>query len=1308
MESGSACGASPTIRSSVAKTLDFSAAVNTPHHLVARDERLDTMTIPGDETDAQVPLPDEAQPDEAQPDEAQPDDAVRFPIVGVGASAGGLEAFSQLMAALPADVGMAFVLVQHLDPDHASALTEILSRTSKLPVSQIYDGALVCISQVYVIPPNTELTLVDGALRMAPRRASMPHRSIDTFFESLARHHGEMAVGVVLSGTATDGTIGLEAIKAAGGITFAQDDSAKFTSMPRSAVAAGCVDLVLSPSEMAKELTRIAQHPLIAGQSLLGGEGDDTPSDGEGYQRVLALLRSHTGVDFALYKPSTIHRRIARRLVISRQRSLNEYASFLRGNTTELDALYADALIHVTSFFRNAETFEVLQQKILPELLLQPGDDPLRFWVVGCSTGQEPYSIAMAFLEAADSAEHVRTLQIFATDLNEPVLEKARLGVYAKSAVAGISPGRLQRFFVEADGSYRISKAVRDMVLFARQNLLVDPPFSRVDLISCRNVLIYLEPSAQKKVMPTFHYALKPGGFLILGASESIGGSTELFQTVDGKHKVYAKKAGDNVVLPSLLRSRRGESPPATPTLPPALRDVPEVMRIEQSAQREADRMSVARFAPPGVIVNAEFHVMQFRGKTSAFLEPPMGGATFDVLKMAREGLMLPLRSALHEAMSESITVRKDIQLKREGQTCRVNVEVIPLKNARERSFLILFEDAEAAGSEPVSRLARTTRAASPDELSRITDLETELSETREYLQSLNEEVQTTNEEFQASNEEVQSANEELQSANEELETSKEELESTNEELTTVNEELSRRNVELHRLNNDLLNLQAASQVAIVLLSSELKIRRFGLHAQQLFDLVAGDLGRPIAHLRHHLVVGCARTPLDLEALCAEVLSSLREEERDVRDKAGRWYSLRVRPYMTVDGKADGAVIVLMDTDALKRNERALHESEALLSLEDKRKNEFLAMLGHELRNPLSALTHGLDLLGHARGDEARAEQLRQMMVRQTQRIGGLLDQLLDLARVVSGKIELSLSAIDLADVIRTALETMRPLIETHRQRVTLVLPKERTAMVMGDAMRLAQVIENLVTNSAKYTQEGGQIWVTLETVGADARIRVRDDGSGMSSELLPHIFDLFTQAPRTLERAQGGIGLGLTLVQSLVEMHHGHVTASSPGLGQGSEFIITLPRLIERRLEGATSQAPIARPKMRPLRILVVDDEPELGEMFVEVLKLEGHEAQVATDGPAALNLARSFRPDAALLDLGLPGMDGYELAMRLRQEHGDSTPLLIAVTGYQRDAARLKGAGFDHHLIKPLEIGKLTALLASWDATKQATVKP
>jgi two-component system CheB/CheR fusion protein len=1247
--------------------------------------------------------------DDAAVQRGEPRSGAPFPIVGIGASAGGLEAFTHLLAALPPDTGMGFVLVQHLDPDHQSALTQILSRATSLPVREITNDEVVQANHIYVIPPDTNLSIAGGVLKIRAReRSRVPHRSIDAFFESLALDQRERAVGVVLSGTANDGTIGLEAIKAEGGITFAQDNSAKHDSMPRSAIAAGCVDLVLSPADIARELARIAGHPYVAGQPLLiGAEGGGTLATGQdargasnGYRRILSLLRTHSGVDFSLYKPTTIGRRIARRLLLSKQATLSDYAGFLRGNAEEIDALYSDVLIGVTSFFRNPETFDVLERKIVPELLRQRGDDPLRFWVVGCSTGQEAYSIAMTLVEAAEKAARMRKLQIFATDVNDALLEKARRGLYAKSLVADITPLRLRRFFVETEGGYRVSKTLRDMVIFARQNLIADPPFSRMDLVSCRNLLIYLEASGQKKAIPSFHYALKPGGYLLLGASESVGSFTHHFDPTDRKHKIYVKKPASILALHLPDKEDRDEAavprPRAAIERPGA--QPPEGPRGELNAQREADRITVSQFAPAGVLVNSELQVLQFRGATGAFLEPPTGKPSFDVLKMARGGLMLPLRSAINQARKQNKTARvENVGVKRSGKTHRVNLEVIPLKNLRERCFLILFEEVQRTSGGRASldaEPARADRAPGDEKSKRIAELETELSETREYLQSMQEQLETANEEFQAANEEVQSANEELQSSNEELETSKEELESTNEELTTVNEEMSNRNVELNRLNDDLVNLLTAGRVAIVLLGRDLGIRRFDPQAEKQFALLAGDVGRPIGHIRHELVLGDAtRTPLDLDGLCAEVVSIGREQDREVRDTGGRWYSLRVRPYLTLDNKVDGAVIVLVDIDTLKRSQQALSET-------DRRKDEFVAMLGHELRNPLSALSHAIDLLGRVPGDRQRSEELRGLMVRQTQRIGTLLDQLLDIARLTSGKVVLSKECIDLADVVRTAVETVGPLVEARKHLLTLSLPPEGSAIVLGDAVRLAQVVENLLTNASKYTNEGGRIAVTLKSDDDKAQIIVGDTGTGMSAELLPHVFEVFMQASQTLERAMGGLGLGLPLVKRLVEMHEGYVAASSPGLGQGSEFVVTLPRLLEGRPKQRPEGEPaLAKPEVRPRRILVVDDEAEMAVLFAGLLEANGHQTLVVHDGRSALAAVRSFGPDVVILDLGLPEMDGYEIARRIREEHADEKLLLIAATGYQKNDARLKQAGFDQHLIKPLDMQRLAALIAGLD---------
>ncbi|MDB6140856.1 MAG: two-component hybrid sensor and regulator, partial [Verrucomicrobiaceae bacterium] len=886
--------------------------------------------------------------------------AATFPIVGVGASAGGLEAFRELLKHLPVDTGMGFVLVQHLDPQHESALPQLLSRNTTMLVIEVTNDLRVAPNCIYVIPPNTCMAIAGGLLKLSPRlKDRSAARSIDFFFEALAQDQREHAIGVVLSGTATDGTIGLEMIKAEGGVTFAQDASAKYDSMPRSAVAAGCVDLVLSPQQIALELARIAKHPYIlhapgpdmpelqagadrkadqqvaAEKSLeLGGHGmprsvsrrakteaapPETQSQAkDGFNKVLHLLHGHCGVDFSLYKWSTIQRRVARRVVLNKQQTVDDYALFLKDNSKELDSLYSDVLISVTSFFRNPEAFDTLKRKVFPRLLAQrERDEAVRIWVLGCSTGQEAYSLAMTFAEAAADASGSPKLQIFATDLNEALLDKARAGLYAKSLAQDVSPERLRRFFVEEEGGYRVSKSIREQVVFARQNVISDPPFSRMNLITCRNLLIYLEPDLQKQIMPAFHYALKPGGFLFLGASESIGTFTELFAPADKKQKIFSKKAAPTpafrLPLPGERTTLSGRGLRSSLLLPQG--SAPSgSLSGEINAQREADRVSVSHFAPPGVLINAEGQVLQFRGATGAYLQPPRGKASFDLLKMAREGLMLPLRAAIAKALREKKPVRREgVRIMQNGVASIITLQIIPLRNLKEPCLLILFEDAEAPAA--LRSQHRELPAGKREVTSRIVELERELAETRDYLQSIQEQNDVANEELQVSSEEVQSANEELQSMNEELQTSKEELESTNEELITINDEMVNRNAEMGRLNADLNNLQFGIHTAILLLSGDLTIRRFTAPAEKIFNLQASDIGRGFGSLRHNLDLP------GLELLLLDVMSTMNMFERDVRDHAGRWYSLCARPYLTLDKKIDGVVLVLSDIDALKHSE---------------------------------------------------------------------------------------------------------------------------------------------------------------------------------------------------------------------------------------------------------------------------------------------------------------------------------------------------------------------------------------------------
>ncbi len=640
--------------------------------------------------------------------ESQPFRNGPFPIVGIGASAGGLDAFTQLLKHLPTDTGMGFVLVQHLDPDHESALAQILSRVTSMPVREVANELRIAPNHVYIIPPNTGMATVQGVLKLhrRPTRRA-PHHSIDFFFDSLARDQRECAIGVILSGTASDGTLGMEAIKAEGGITFAQDESARYDSMPRSAIASGCVDFVLSPENIAKELARIARHPYVAGQPIgsafspaegqkkKGEESAEQRSRGKnGLEKILLLLRNQFGVDFSLYKSKTVHRRINRRMLLNKVDRPEAYANLLRDNPKELASLYSDMLISVTSFFRNPAAFEVLKEKVFPKIIRQQHDKPLRIWVPGCSTGQEAYSIAMSFVEFSEQAGQARTVRLFATDVNEAVLDKGRSGLYGKSLVQDLSPYRLRRFFVEENGDYRVAKFLREMVVFARQNLLTDPPFSHLDLVSCRNQLIYLEHASQQKILAMLHYALKPGGFLFLGEAESIGSEAELFETVDKKHKIYSKKPGLTAHLHFVPRHPADKNEIRTPEPPVAQEGFPNHV----DTQREADRVTLKRFAPPSVLIDGRLQVLQFRGETGLFLKPPSGSANFDVLKMAREGLALPLRTAIKKAQQEKQVVRREgVRVQNRGIRM-VNLEVIPLTHFKERCCLIFFEEAMKGG----------------------------------------------------------------------------------------------------------------------------------------------------------------------------------------------------------------------------------------------------------------------------------------------------------------------------------------------------------------------------------------------------------------------------------------------------------------------------------------------------------------------------------------------------------------------------------------------------------------------------------
>ncbi|TMI35764.1 chemotaxis protein CheR [Candidatus Bathyarchaeota archaeon] len=1115
----------------------------------------------------QVSLPAEStkrKSEEVPIDEQARDES--FPIVGIGASAGGLEAFTQLLRELPSDVNMALVLVQHLDPTYKSMLTELLSRTTNLTVLEVTDGVRVKPRHVYVIPPNTAMTISERVLHLTPRiEVDGKHMPIDHFLLSLAKDQKSRAIGVILSGTSMDGIQGLRAIKDEGGITIAQDEqSAKYYDLPRSAVAAGCVDLVLRPEDIAQELVKLSRHPYVPYLETEGAENLLPQSD---LEKIFGLLRKATKVDFADYKHATIKRRILRRMLILKTEKMEDYLKYLQTNPGELGSLFQDILISVTGFFREPETFEALKHEIFPSILKnRSADDAIRVWVPGCSTGEEVYSLAISLVEYLDHSRVHPSIQIFATDVNEAVLEKARQGVYAASA--SISAERLRRFFVPTNGSIQVSKPIRRMCVFAKQDVTADPPFSKLDLIVCRNLLIYLGLALQRKLLPIFHYSLKPTGFLVLGDFETVGEFDNIFKLADKRLKIYSKKpvaTRTPLDFSSRYIAARGEQVDE----PGASRQA-ESRAPEQEIFKEADRILLTKYSPASAIVNGDLEIVQFRGRTGAFLEPAPGKASLNILKMARQGLMTDLRLALDKAKKSGETVRRDaIEIRSDGKYLNVNLEVVPLKtHTGYPCFLVAFEEALPNPAPSISRgRARGEKSGKErrTEDLKIVRLQQELSATKDYLQSIIEDKEAANEELKAANEEIQSSNEELQSTNEELETAKEELQSTNEELTTVNEELQNRNLELTQAHNDMTNLNAGANVPILMMGSDLRLRSWGPLSEKLFNLKASDLGRSIFDINLDL-----QTP-DLKGTIEEVVAQDVDKELEVRGPHGRWFLVRIRPYRTADNKIEGAVLAFVDIDRIKQVEEELRaRSEHLEDLVEERTmmlsnttrmaaiGETAGMVGHDLRNPLQTIINTIHL--------AR-ESMKMDEVSPTER-HLRLERALDTIREQADFMNKIVS--DLQDYARQTKPTfveydMQTLINETLSSISISKAVEVSSTVEPDLPKLnvdpsllRRAFTNIVTNALQAMPDGGKLRIKAWRSEKLATVSFQDTGKGISEDVKAKMFSpLFT----TKEK---GVGLGLAVTRRLVESHRGEIKVTSK-LGEGTTFTVEIPLDLRR-----------------------------------------------------------------------------------------------------------------------------------------------
>ena len=1337
-----------------------------------------------------------------------------FPVVGVGASAGGLESLSQLLQGLSSQPGLAVVVVQHLDPHYESQLSSILQAHTPLCVVDATHGQKVQPDHVYVIQPNTQVAIADGVLSVTVRPdGRQPHYPIDHFLRSLATVQGPYAVGVILSGTGSDGTLGIGEIKAAGGVSFAQDEaSAQYPDMPRNAVASGAVDLVLPPGEIGARLATLPQAP------YLRSADERVPASAESsdqFARVLAALQKTSGVDFSQYRDTTIKRRAARRMLLRGFTTAAAYAEFVERDSAEADALFRDVLINVTSFFRDPEMFEDLKRDVFPQIAEHDAHGrPIRVWVPGCSTGQEPYSIAIALVEYLEGIHSQRAIQIFATDLGDAAsLERARAGIYPESIEADLSPERLRRFFVKEERTYRITKAIREMCVFARQNVTVDPPFSHVDLITCRNVLIYMSPPLQERLLPIFHFALNRGGYLVLGVAEAAGSSSDLFELINRTQKIYRRREG--VPRPQ-LNFMSDEWLAATPQARPRPGG-----HGPADVQREADRVLLNRYAPPCVLVNEQFEIQHFRGRTTPFLETPAGQPTTNILRMAREGLFMELRSALTEAKAgRAPIVREGLRVLDQGSALPYTLRILPVNppGTEELSLLVLFETTALPWAHHVTDLTPIGDAERDLEW-----LRRELASSQQYVQTVVDQHDIVTQDLRAAHEEVLSSNEELKSTNEELETTKEELQSANEELTTVNEQYQLRNRELGALTDDLENFISSADLPMVMVGRDLCIRRVTPAATRAFNVLPSDVGRSIDHIKFSLTVD------DIRPVIHTVVTTLRPWHHEATDRDGRWWLLRVQPFRTGDNRIDGATIVAVDIDLIKRSQdlaeerdyaraivhtvreplavldaeccvglaneafyalfrttpeqvegRSLWESaqgvwtdhsvrsrllatcrgkESITNLEievtlgdqgrrvlvlnaapivrsdrptrlllaiedvtnaraaetlridaetlrqvDRRKDEFLGILAHELRNPLAPMRFALELMRRAAGPSAKTDRQLQVLDRQVTHMVRIIDDLLDVSRITQGKLELRKEMVSLSSIVHGAIELCRPAVAAAQHQLKVSLPAE-AVMLRADPVRLTQMLVNVLNNAVKFTPRGGHIYVIAETVGEapehpdQVRIRIRDDGIGIAPELRPKIFDMFTQGDRSLERTRGGLGVGLTLVRNLAQLHGGSVDVRSEGVDSGTEVILDLPIEPPAHSAAHESKAASSVTSARSLRILVADDNEDGREMMQYFLESEGHTVAMASDGPSALAAVEKFRPEVAILDIGMPGLNGYKVAEQIRHANRHQSLTLVALSGLgqEEDKRQATEAGFDVHFTKPVDIPALNRLLAS-----------
>jgi two-component system CheB/CheR fusion protein len=1319
-------------------------------------------------------------------------------IVGVGASAGGLEALEAMFGAMPPDTGMAFVVQQHLSPDFESRMQELLARATRLRVVTVTEGTKLVADTVYLAPPNKEMMLSGDVLLLTERDARQVFTlPIDHFFRSLAQEAGARAIGVILSGTGSDGRRGVHAIHEQGGSVIAQTpESAKFDGMPKSAIATGVVDAIIDPEDIGAALLH---HREQSEGARLSYVREPDPDEDGGLAAIVQLLRSEYGIDFAHYKLSTVLRRIERRLGMGSTDDLAAYAEHLRGNPTELSALYRDLLIGVTRFFRDPEAFEAIEREVIGGLLDKYGpDEEIRVWVAGCATGEEAYSLAILFDEAARARDRRITLKLFATDVHRASLEIASEGRYPEEALEGMRADRKARYFQAENGEYRVIKDIRQWVVFACHNVIADAPFTRVDLVTCRNLLIYFQLQAQKRALSLFHFALRTDGHLWLGPAETPSPLAEELDEVDRHWRIYRKRR--DIRLTTALRTS-AISPGRSPR--ELLRTHAMPTRTVPNARLLSSYDALLRiFMPASVLVDDALNVLHVFSGAERFLKVAEGRASAHLLDLLHPKLRSMVARCARVALNEGAEARSEaVSLELDGQRGEYRASVRPLRDARTKTvdLLVGIESAQLAAEGAANPPSVVAAPADGDLIARddISALEAELRFTKENLQATIEELEASNEELQATNEELMAANEELQSTNEELH-------SVNEELYTVNVEHQQKIGELTELTDDMNNLLHATELGVLFLDEQLRIRKFTRRIVDTFRIVPQDVGRKIDDFAHNI-----RHP-DLVADVNQVLRSGKPIEREVEELGGEPKFLRILPYKQ-DGRVTGVVITVITIGALKRAEARVrrlsaivehshdaimttdlngticdwnHGAEALyghsaeeaigqnvsiLLPEDsadgvaqmmervregqgvqsldtvlRRRNgqnvdvsvsisplcdpsgrvtgvstnardirwrkraeirirraieqreRFLAMLSHELRNPLMGLLTAAETMNDPATSPEVAQQAAQIVCRQSAHMAAMLDDLLDVSRMRQDRIEMRREPMDLRSTVDDVLDEVRGGASARDIAIAVQLP-EHEVPVHGDRTRLRQLLANLLTNALKYSWDGQTVRIAMAIEGEEARLTVRDDGAGIDAETIAEIFEPFVQGE--YQPAGGeGMGLGLALVRSIAAAHGGRVDARSAGQGRGAELSVWLP--LDH--SGANASKPSKRSSvpsaiLRGLRVLVVEDQDDNRELLELGLQRHGMVVTGASNVSTARALLDGSSFDVGIIDIGLPDERGHEVARHVRQRRTQNM-LLIALTGHGQQSERdsIIQAGFNHHVVKPCEIGKICQLIS------------